>query len=327
MNKKAILLLSGGLDSILAGRIMLEQGIEIEAVHFTMVFSDSENGAANVAKELGIRFTAKNITQEFLEVVKSPKHGYGSGVNPCVDCKIFMFKKAKEYMQNSGASFLATGEVLGERPMSQRRDTLSIIERESGTKGLLLRPLSARLLDPTIPEQDGTVDREKLYAISGRSRKPQMELAAKFGIKKYPNPAGGCLLTDPAFSKRADDLLEHNAFTLDNVTLLKLGRHFRWSENCKVIVGRDEKENNAIFALAKDMDLLMNAKNLLGPVALLRGAATADDVNLALRITARYVDRNGKDTVEMQYWTPENESKSFAAVKPLEEEELNKKRI
>lgn len=350
MNKKAVVMLSGGLDSTLAAKIMLEQGIELEALNFVTVFCTCtkrgcQHQASKVAKELGIKITVKNITKEYLDVVKNPKHGYGSGVNPCIDCRIFTFKKAKEFMERTGASFVVTGEVLGERPMSQRKDTIMLIEKESGLKRLILRPLSAKLFEPTIPEENGIVDREKLLAISGRSRKPQIELAKELGINEYPCPAGGCLLTDPEFSKRVKDLLEHNEFIMDNVLLLKVGRHFRLSKDCKLVVGRNEKENEAIISLSKEKDLLMQAKDLPGPMGLLRGEVTAEDLNLALRIVARYVDKTeirinkdkegiiredkgsirenkGTETIVMEYWDEGNENKSVVEVKPLEKEEL-----
>ncbi|MCM8761412.1 MAG: hypothetical protein NC933_04695, partial [Candidatus Omnitrophica bacterium] len=200
MTKKAVVLFSGGLDSILATRLMMELGIEVACVHYYIEFAacgGGETSAVNAAKMLGVPIKIFDITAEYLEMFRNPKHGYGANINPCIDCKILMLKKAKEYMAEIGASFLVTGEVLGERPMSQRRDALNIIEKNSGVRGILLRPLSAKLLVPTIPEAKGVVDREKLLDIQGRSRKIQMELAARFGIKEYPNPSGGCLLTDP----------------------------------------------------------------------------------------------------------------------------------
>ncbi|MBI4336148.1 MAG: 7-cyano-7-deazaguanine synthase [Candidatus Omnitrophica bacterium] len=337
MNKRAVMLLSGGLDSTLAAKMMLEQGIELEAINFVTTFctctkKGCQHQASKVAKELGIKITVKNITQEYLDVVRNPRFGYGSGVNPCIDCRVFTFRKAKEFMEKTGASFIVTGEVMGERPMSQRRDAMMIIERESALKGLIVRPLSAKLFDPTIPEEAGLVDREKLLAISGRSRKPQMELAEKLNITEYPCPAGGCLLTDPQFSERAKDLLAHNEFLLDNILLLKAGRHFRWSKSCKLVVGRNENENEIIFGLSNKKDILMNAKDLPGPLALLRGEVTAEDVSLALRITARYVDRtktdDGKEkSVFMEYWDAESENKSLIEAHPLSDQEITDKRI
>jgi tRNA U34 2-thiouridine synthase MnmA/TrmU len=331
MNKKAVILLSGGLDSTLAAKLMLEQGVELLGVNFDVGFESllkpgKQSQVAKSAEELGIKFTKKDVSIEFFNVLKGPKFGYGSGKNPCIDCKIFMLKKAKELMREVGASFIVTGEVLGERPMSQRRDTLAIIERESGLKGLLLRPLSARLLDPTEPEKKGIINREKLLAIQGRSRKPQFELAEKFGIRKYPNPAGGCLLTDPAFSKKVDDLLTHNALTFETTQLLKFGRHFRLSAACKLVVGRNERENNVILELAKAGDILMNAGDIPAPIGLLREEISGEVLNTALRVVARYADGNNRK-VRMEYWKAGNNEKLVAEITPLKENELETIRI
>ena len=332
MNKKAIALLSGGLDSILAAKVMSEQGVEVEGIHFVTSFGGS-NSAVNrselerAADKIGIKLTVKDISKEFLEVVQKPRHGYGRGANPCIDCKIFMLKKAKEYMQQTGAAFVVTGEVVGQRPMSQMKDTLNIIEKEAGLKGLLLRPLSAKLLNPTIAEEEGIVDRERLLSISGRSRKEQFSLAEKFGILEYQQPAGGCLLTDPEFAKKAKDLLEHNNFSLDDIQLLKIGRHFRISENCKLVIGRNEKENDAISNLAKEGDLLMGARDLPGPVGLLRGPATKDDVDSSLGIVARYTDKTDAEAITMEYWNANSEDKSLVKIEPLEKKKLEGIRI
>lgn len=339
IKRKAVILLSGGLDSTLAAKMMLEQGVELEAINFVTAFCTCtkrgcQHQASKVAKELGIKITVKNITQEYLEVVKNPKFGYGSGVNPCIDCRIFTFRKAKEFMEDIGASFVVTGEVLGERPMSQRRDAIMLIEKEAGLKKLILRPLSAKLFEPTIPEEGGIINRELLLSISGRSRKPQIKLADELGINEYPCPAGGCLLTDPGFSKRAKDLLTHNIFTLDNILLLKVGRHFRISDFCKLIVGRNEKENEAIVSLSMVKDLLIDAKDAPGPIGLLRGETTAEDVNLALGIVARYADKgeirenkiNGQG-VMVEYWDVGSDEKSLIDTKPLVDKELEKIRI
>jgi tRNA U34 2-thiouridine synthase MnmA/TrmU len=340
MRKKAVILLSGGLDSTLAAKMMLDEGIELEAINFVTSFctctkKGCRHQASKVADELGIKITVKNITEEYLEVVKNPRFGYGSGVNPCIDCRIFTFKKAKEFMGQIGASFVVTGEVLGERPMSQRRDAIMIIERESGLKGLIVRPLSAGLFDPTIPEEQGIIDREKMLSISGRSRKPQIELAEKLNITEYPCPAGGCLLTDPQFSKRAKDLLGHYEFTLDNVKLLKLGRHFRLSVASRLVVGRNEQENNLIMGLAKEGDILMNAGNVPAPVGLLKGEVKNEVLESGLRIIARYTDakkgtvlaENCPLTVAMEYWKAGSEQKTTVKVEPLSEKELEKLRI
>src|SRR3990170_2260758 len=212
---KAISLLSGGLDSTLAARVLLDQGIELEALNFLTVFCTCTNrgetclASQKAVQGLGIPLKVFNVSNEYLGVVKHPKHGYGSNINPCIDCRVFMLKKAKQYMEETGASFIVTGEVLGQRPMSQRKDAMRLIEKEADLKGLVLRPLSAKFLPVTIPEKEGWVDREKLLNIQGRSRKPQMKLADDLGIRDYPCPAGGCLLTDPSFAKRMKDLIHY----------------------------------------------------------------------------------------------------------------------
>ncbi|MDD5450135.1 MAG: 7-cyano-7-deazaguanine synthase [Candidatus Omnitrophica bacterium] len=333
MRKKAVILLSGGLDSTLAAKLMMKQGIELEAINFVTTFctctkKGCQHQASKVASELGIRITVKNITGEYLEIVKNPRFGYGSGANPCIDCRIFTFRKAKAFMEETGASFVVTGEVLGERPMSQRREAMMTIERESGLERLILRPLSAKLFEPTLAEEEGVVNREALLKISGRSRKPQIELARELSLNEYPCPAGGCLLTDPRFSKRAKDLLAHNDFTLDNVMLLKAGRHFRLSEELKLIVGRNEKENEIILNLSKAGDLLMAAKDLPGPIALLKGRYLDNDLRLALAVTARYVDKNEDyPLILMQYWKKGDEDRSSYEAAPMDEKKVERMQI
>ena len=306
MQKKAVVLLSGGLDSRLAIKIMLEQEIELVAVNYVTLFCTctSKNSCCSEAKkasdEYGIPLKVFNFTEQFLEIVKNPEHGYGSNLNPCIDCRISMFKNAAKYMKEIGASFLVTGEVLGERPMSQRRDSMRVIERDSGLEGLILRPLSARLLDPTIPEQNGIVDREKLLDISGRSRKPQIALADTFGMKDYPCPAGGCLLTDPEFAKRMKDLLDHEQdITMNDIKLLKVGRHFRLSPKSKIAVGRDEQENTRLTSLAKPGDYLIEAVDFTGPITVARGEANQDELRLAGAITARYGKGKNEQSVKI----------------------------
>jgi len=296
---KAISLLSGGLDSILATKLVMDQGIDVFAVNFLTIFCTCSRGCKNclssksAADKLGIPLKVFEISKEFMEIVKKPKYGYGSGLNPCIDCRIFMFKKAGKYMEEKGAKFLITGEVLGERPMSQTKRALKIIEEETGLKGLILRPLSAKLLEPTIPEKEGWVDRDKFLAIEGRSRKPQIELAKKLGIDEYPQPAGGCLLTDPAFSNRMKDLMKYNPdFTLEDVKLLRLGRHFRLSPEAKLIVGRDEKENNQLSNLVKEEDVLFQPLNGRGPLGIGKGIFNEELIQLSSSIIARYCDEN-----------------------------------
>lgn len=248
MNKKAIALMSGGLDSLLAARVVKEQGIEIVGVCFVMQFA-SKNIEAFKEKVIetgasaGISVKCVDISLPFLEMLKNPKHGYGAHINPCIDCKIMMLSIAKEMLAEEGASFLITGEVLGERPMSQRKEALNIIKKDSCTGGVLIRPLSAKILEETLPEKEGIIDRSKLHDISGRSRVPQYALAKQYNITKFSAPAGGCLLTNEGFANKTKDLIKYDELTLENVKLIKIGRHFRIDEKTKVIVGKDEKDN------------------------------------------------------------------------------------
>ena len=304
---RAIGLLSGGLDSRLAVKLLVDQGIEVEALSYLTLFctctskSSCRLEAKKAAEDLGVPIKVINTTEEFLRIIEKPKHGYGKNMNPCIDCRLLMFKKAGEYMRESGAAFVFTGEVVGERPMSQRLDAMRLIEKESGLSGYILRPLSAKLLPPTVPEEKGLVDRDKLMDIRGRSRKPQMALAEELGMKDYPCPAGGCLLTDAGFSARLRDLLEHEGrLTVPEVKLLKHGRHFRLSPSAKAVVGRDQADNAKLELLAREGDWLMKAVEVEGPLTLVRGEASDADLNLAARLTARYGQGRDRDEVTVQ---------------------------
>lgn len=333
MNKKAIALLSGGLDSILAAKLMLEQGIELHAINFLTIFctcthKGCQHAATQAAKTLNIPLKVVNITEEYIDIIKNPKHGYGSNMNPCIDCRIFIFKKAKDYMKEIGASFMITGEVLGERPMSQRRDAIFLIEKEAGLKGLVLRPLSAKLFDPTIPEKEGIVDREKLLAISGRSRKPQITLAEGFGINDYPCPAGGCLLTDPGFAKRTRDLLEHGQMTLNELKLIKFGRHFRLSDKAKLIVGRDKQDNDSIESLVGPDDVVFRLKDHQGPISVLRGTSDDELIKRAASIAVYHTKLRGEGSVRVDYWHGKKpEDKNVMSVAPAAAADVEKIRI
>jgi len=266
---KALVLLSGGLDSILAVKILKNQGIKIKTLSFKSYFFHSEQ-AEKAARNLKIPLQIIDFSKAHLKLVKKPRHGYGSSMNPCIDCHILMLKKAKTIMKREDFDFVATGEVLGERPMSQNRKSLELVEKESSLKGYLLRPLSAKLLHPTIPENKKWVKREKLLDIEGRSRKKQIELAKKFKIKYYPTPASGCLLTDLEFGKKLKELLKrHPKCDENDIELLKLGRHF-WQKKIKIIVGREHKENLKIKKLAQKKDILIEMKNYSGPTTLIR---------------------------------------------------------
>lgn len=301
---KALVLFSGGLDSTLAAKVLAVQGLEIMLIHFRLPFYSRDYGRPDDkiqkrAAELGfpiIVVPAEEAFDEYWRLLTEPQHGYGRFINPCVDCHLFMCRQAHKYFDRTGASFLATGEVLKQRPMSQHLDALNLIDRNSGLPGLLLRPLSATLLPPTIPEQKGWVDRERLYGFSGRSRRPQMELARSLGVTDYPNAAGGCLLTEEKFARRFKDLVEHGSGRspeLRDLYLLKIGRHFRLSPRARLIVGRDEKENNLLAGFAKKSELFFEPpvdKN--GPNALGQGDLSPAEIDLACRICARYMDRD-----------------------------------
>ena len=294
---RAIGLFSGGLDSILAACVLAEQGIELTGICFETPFFGAAR-AREAARKLGIPLRVEDITAPHLLVLKRPRHGFGSGMNPCIDCHTLMVSRAGELMREEGFDFVFTGEVLNERPMSQNRRSLKIVETQSGCAGRLLRPLSAQLLDETIPEKEGKVDRARLLGISGRSRKPQMALAEKFAIAAYPQPAGGCLLTDPGFASRLKELRDREG--LDDVRglhLLKIGRHFRLPGGGKAVVGRNERENARLEELARKGDALLRPKNVPGPVVLVPGGAGAADLEEAARACARYSDAREEDEV------------------------------
>jgi len=336
---KAIGLLSGGLDSIVATKLILEQGIEVEAVNFVTVFCTCTSkgstclASQKAAEQLNVPLKVIDISEEYLEVIKRPKYGYGSGMNPCLDCRIFCFKKAKQYMEEAGASFIFTGEVLGQRPMSQRREAMNIIERDSGLTGYLVRPLSAKFFPPTIIEEKGGLKRDSLLAVSGRSRKSQISFAKKFDIKDYPCASGGCLLTVKDFANRMRDLMKHNPdFNLADVNLLKYGRHFRVSPRIKLVVGRNESENHKIAALKKEDDIIFHAQEPLGPVSLLRGASThgveSEFINEAASVTARYALGEGKDgEVKIRYFGARLGEDKYLKAKPVDEAKLNLWRV
>ena len=296
---KAVALLSGGLDSSLAVRMMLHQGIDVEAVAIKTPFCDFDCGKGcghrvkEVADELGIKLKTVYFGEEYLRMLKNPKHGYGSGMNPCIDCRGMMYNAAKEHMKSTSADFVITGEVLFQRPMSQNNRALHIIEKETGMESKVLRPLSAKHLPPTEAENMGLIKRENMGDIKGRSRKGQLTLAKHFGISEPPNAAGGCLLTDPGFSKRVKDIMDHcdDIPTLNDIELLKVGRHFRVLHDAKFVVGRNKDENEVMKALVTDGDIIIEVKDYVGPICILR-CKKYDDSLLAkcAAIAARYSD-------------------------------------
>ena len=301
---KAVSLLSGGLDSILATRIVQDQGVDVLAVHFvTPFFGDDKRGREAEVEALyreryGIRVRIVDVSDEFLEVVGSPRYGYGKNFNPCIDCKIFLVSKALEIMRAEGARFLITGEVLGQRPMSQRRDAMNAVARRSGARDIILRPLCARLLPVTAPERHGWVDRKKLLGLRGRSRKPQMELAARLGIGDYPTPAGGCYLTDPTLADRVRRYFESTPpekRSADDLRLLLHGRPFRLPGGSLLTMGRNQGENRALQRLFRPGDRYLKAVGVPGPLGLLRPRSD-EDLPLAASALLRYCPKAGEGT-------------------------------
>ncbi|MCK4462927.1 MAG: tRNA 4-thiouridine(8) synthase ThiI [Candidatus Omnitrophica bacterium] len=331
MNKKTIALFSGGLDSILAARIVMEQGIRVIGINFIMEFASRDlekhkRLIRETARQIGMESEIIDISNEYLKVLENPMYGFGANINPCIDCKIFMLRKAKKLMGKVGASFVITGEVLGERPMSQRKDALNAIENNSGLKGYILRPLSAKLLKPTIPEEKGLIKREKLFDIKGRSRKPQLELARRFGITKFFTPAGGCLLTDPAFSRRLKDLIGHNVLKLEDIRLLKFGRHFRFNKSTKFILGRDEEDNRHILNLRKEKDLVFEPRGYPGPIGILRGERNNELISLAASFLITHTKKKTETSAGVRYWVVPKEKKNIF-LKAAEKEKIEEMRI
>lgn len=298
MNKKAISLISGGLDSAVATKLIIDQGIEVIGLHFTSIFAskrDKQRGhrAVRTAEELGIEMISLNKGDDYIEIIKNPRYGYGKNMNPCIDCRIYMLNLTREMLPEIGASFVVTGEVLGQRPMSQRRNTIELIEKRSGLKGLIVRPLSAKLFPPSIPEEEGILDREKLLGHAGRGRHVQYELVERYNLKEFDLPGGGCLLTDPIFSIKLKDLMATDpAYTTRDIELLAIGRHFRVSPSAKFIVARNERENEQLGLIAGDAYIRIEPSNFRGPLGILKARVPDEGTFLtSARILARY----GKD--------------------------------
>lgn len=333
---KAVGLLSGGLDSILACRVLANLGLEVIALTFMTHFgcsagiegSSCGHDPTKIAADGNFTVKLCHLGQEYIDMVRNPKHGYGSNMNPCIDCRIMMLNYAKDYSNAVGGSFLFTGEVLGQRPMSQRLDAFRMIDREVGMEGRILRPLSARLLKPTIPEIEGLVDREKLLDFHGRTRKPQMELATKFGIKEWPTPAGGCLLTDPRFSDKLRDLFAHETKPKANdIQILKVGRHIRLGANWKLVIGRNGEENPILEGLAQPGDYWMEAIDFSGPLTIGRGCPDEEGLLQAARITLRYSKAPKDQPARVLVRRVGQEEHSVLTVVAIEEAEIEKLRV
>lgn len=307
MNRKAVVLISGGLDSVLAAKVIMEQGFDVTGLYFTSAFSkgygrEQDSHAAAVAQSAGLELRVIDMGQDYIDLVRKPLHGYGKHMNPCIDCKIFMLKRAKAVLRELDAGFVVTGEVLGQRPMSQRRDTLNVIERDADMKGRILRPLSAALLPPTIAEQEGLIQREKLLAISGRSRTVQLQLAERYGIKGYSSPAGGCLLTDRNFSEKLRDLfMDKQNVTPSDIRLLTVGRHYRLDAGVKVVIGRDNRENKMLISLAPSGYHLFTPSGFPGPVALLNGTPSQEVKQTIGRLIITYSKQVPERTYRIRF--------------------------
>lgn len=303
---KALLLFSGGLDSMLAAKILQEQNIKIELLAFISYFFNS-NQPKQSAKILQKRVKIIDISKEHFKIVKNPRYCYGRGLNPCLDCHLLMIKKAKQILKKAKFDFIATGEILGQRPMSQNRQQFQIVEKSAGLKNKILRPLSAKLLEPTIFEQKGIINRKKMQAISGRSRKAQIALAKKYGIKAFPTPAGGCILTDQIFSQRLKNLFNYKKrISKNDIELLKVGRHFL-IDGDKIIIGRDHQENLQIKKLASNKDILMEIDKIPGPITLIKiynnHRLNSEILQKAAQFTKRYSAKAQKlNNVKIKYW-------------------------
>ncbi|NOY16314.1 MAG: tRNA (5-methylaminomethyl-2-thiouridylate)-methyltransferase [Gammaproteobacteria bacterium] len=337
--RKAVALVSGGLDSMLAVKVLQEQGIYVEGINFFTGFcieghthairkkdrdKPKRNNALWVAEQLGIKLHILDVSEDYKDVVINPKHGYGANLNPCLDCKGFMVKKATAWMRKNDFDFLVTGEVVGQRPMSQRKDTLPVISRESGAGDLLLRPLCAKLLPETLPEREGWVDREQLLDFSGRGRKPQILLAEKYGFKEYAQPAGGCcFLTDANYSSKLADLWQargEKTYDIDDIVILKVGRHLRPKPHFKLIIAREEGETNFLRGYRKNY-ISMNTVSHSGPISLIDGKPDDEDLEFAARLLARFCSGRNADFVTVKVLQRNGESTNIN-VKPLTADEI-----
>lgn len=326
---KALALISGGLDSILAAKVIQMQGIEVVGICFASAFFGSRN-AEKMAAQINMPLIVVDFTEDHLGMTKNPKHGYGKNMNPCIDCHAMMLKYAGRMLEEQKADFLITGEVLDQRPMSQNKKSLGIVQKESGFEEKILRPLCALNLQPTQMEIDGLVDRTRLLGISGKSRKPQMELAAKMGIVEYPSPAGGCMLTEPQFSSRLRDLYDHGKEMAEpmDVELLKVGRHMRFSETAKIVCSRNENEYELLMKLVKPEYFIFDTAECTGSTIVLvpaQGMSPSDtDIAFAASVAARYSKDKEKAGVRIKYKKKTDTEYRFIDIKPATDEDIRK---
>jgi len=339
VKRKAVALISGGLDSMLAAKVILEQGIHVEGINFYTGFCieghthairkqerarAKRNNALWVAEQLGIKLHIIDVIDEYKDVVINPKHGYGAHLNPCLDCKGFMVGKAKHWMDEHQFDFIVTGEVIGQRPMSQRKNTMPIVARESGANDRLLRPLCAKILAPTLPEREGWVNRDQLLDFSGRSRKPQMALATRYGLNDYAQPAGGCcFLTNEHYSAKLADFWQARGgkhYELDDIMLLKVGRHLRPRPHFKLIIAREEGENNFLEGYRRQYTHFRTLSHK-GPIALLDGSAGTQDLHLAAQLVARFSQGRGSPTVQVSITEKDDNTQTLDVV-PLSNNDI-----
>ena len=327
---KCILLYSGGLDSLLAGKILIDLNIEVIGFHCVLPYyppdTDLEKLDISInAKQIGLNIIYHRCGDEYIDILKNPRHGYGKHINPCIDCKIYFIKKAVEMMLKTNADFIATGEVLGQRPMSQQKNSLNLIVK-STLKGKLLRPLSAKLLQPTIPEINGIVDRERLYDINGRGRGKQFELAESFGIKNFSSPAGGCLFTDKIIAARVKDLIDYDPqFKQEELYLLKIGRHFRINPSLKIVVSRNKEDTIQLEKYEKNSDFFFKP-DFSGPSVYVKGVMNEYDINIINSIISRY----GKPSIAanlINIYKNEILYKTINAIEPMDDIKLENYRI
>ena len=303
----AIALFSGGLDSTLAILLMLKQDIRITALtfmtHFGCDLGDRSSCGSDpypAAERFGFDVKLMHLGQKFVDIVENPRYGWGKNMNPCTDCRILMLSEARELMEMMGADFIITGEVIGQRPMSQVKNKLNLTIKQSQLQDRLLRPLSAKLLKPTPMELSGMVNRDLLEGINGRGRKRQIEMAREFGLEDYPSPASGCLLTDPGYSVRLKELMDHGRLeSFDDLNLLRVGRHFRLDDKTKAIVGRNEADNGRLMACRQPEHVTLEALDIGSPITLLVGQASEDNLRRAAQLTARYSSAKHKPEVEV----------------------------
>lgn len=322
---KGVGLISGGLDSILAVKVLQEQNIKIIGISFvTPFFSSDKAEKANEFLDIDLRIL--DITDIHLQMLQSPKYGYGKGMNPCIDCHTMMFHEAGKLMEAEKADFLFSGEVLGERPMSQNLQSLMKVAKNSGYEDFIIRPLSAKLLPETRPEREKKVDREKLLDISGRSRKPQILLAEHYGITEYAQPAGGCLLTDPAYSKRLKELMTNNPdFDKHDIKLLGIGRHFRLATGDKIIVGRDQKDNEKLMSIKRDDDIIIEVADYPSPIVMIPHSKSQESIEIAISICLAHSDAPKDEKSQAIYYFGNNQKTIWGL--PISRDEINELRI